>query len=203
MKKIATLFLILTFSVCGLGQKLKTTKNFDMRTPFTEVKKKYKLSFYVEDSITLNDGSMLTIGSAISLGESTSKISNQYETIYVGGFSTITANAIAGVPNVMATTANKQISYVINKIRCTRQGGRVNFAMELKDTNSTSIVKMGKMLVISNYSFERKEVINPNAPMTSNEALEELKRAKSKLDLGLITEEEFNKIRKKLAKLIK
>ena len=36
-----------------------------------------------------------------------------------------------------------------------------------------------------------------------NEALEELKRAKSKLDLGLITEEEFNKIRKKLAKLIK
>ena len=75
--------------------------------------------------------------------------------------------------------------------------------MELKDTNSTSIVKMGKLLVITNNSFERKEVINPNAPMTSNEALEELKRAKSKLDLGLITEEEFNKIRKKLAKLIK
>ncbi|MEN8793341.1 MAG: SHOCT domain-containing protein [Flavobacteriales bacterium] len=174
-----------------------------MRTPFTEVKKKYKLSFYVEDSITLNDGSMLTIGSAISLGESTSKISNQYETIYVGGFSTITANALTGSPNVMATTDKKQISYVINKIRCSRQGGRVIFAMELKDTNSTSIVKMGKLLVITNNSFERKEVINPNAPMTSNEALEELKRAKSKLDLGLITEEEFNKIRKKLAKLIK
>ena len=39
--------------------------------------------------------------------------------------------------------------------------------------------------------------------MTSNEALEELKRAKDKLDLGLITQEEFNKKKEELSKYIK
>ena len=38
--------------------------------------------------------------------------------------------------------------------------------------------------------------------MSSDEALIELKRAKDKLDLGLITTEEFNAYREKLAPLI-
>lgn len=39
--------------------------------------------------------------------------------------------------------------------------------------------------------------------MTSDEALEELKRAKDKLDLGLITQQEFDSIKKELASFIK
>jgi hypothetical protein len=39
--------------------------------------------------------------------------------------------------------------------------------------------------------------------MTSNDALEELKRAKDKLDLGLITQEEFNNKKEELSKYIK
>jgi hypothetical protein len=39
--------------------------------------------------------------------------------------------------------------------------------------------------------------------MTSEEALFELKKAKDKLDLGIITQEEFNALRTKLAPLIK
>ena len=39
--------------------------------------------------------------------------------------------------------------------------------------------------------------------MSSDEALAELKRAKDKLDLGLITQEEFNTLRTELAPLIK
>ena len=39
--------------------------------------------------------------------------------------------------------------------------------------------------------------------MTSDEALTELKRAKDKLDLGLITQEEYEKIREELRKYIK
>ena len=39
--------------------------------------------------------------------------------------------------------------------------------------------------------------------MSSDEALKELKRAKEKLDLGLITQEEFEKIKNELAPLIK
>jgi len=39
--------------------------------------------------------------------------------------------------------------------------------------------------------------------MTSNEALQQLKKAKEKLDLGLITQEEYDKIKAELAKYIK
>jgi hypothetical protein len=38
--------------------------------------------------------------------------------------------------------------------------------------------------------------------MTSDEALSELKKAKDKLDLGLITEEEYEKIKSELIKYI-
>ncbi len=39
--------------------------------------------------------------------------------------------------------------------------------------------------------------------MTSDQALSELKKAKDKLDLGLITQDEFNKIKSDLSKFIK
>jgi len=39
--------------------------------------------------------------------------------------------------------------------------------------------------------------------MTSDEALAELKKAKEKLDLGLITQEEFEKIKAELTPFIK
>ena len=38
---------------------------------------------------------------------------------------------------------------------------------------------------------------------TSDEALTELKKAKDKLDLGLITQEEFDKLKAELSKYIK
>ena len=42
-----------------------------------------------------------------------------------------------------------------------------------------------------------------NEDMTSEEALTRLKKAKEKLDLQLITQEEYDKIKKELAKYIK
>ena len=47
------------------------------------------------------------------------------------------------------------------------------------------------------------EVISSSTVLTSDQALEELKKAKDKLDLGLITQEEFEKIKSELAPLIK
>ena len=42
-----------------------------------------------------------------------------------------------------------------------------------------------------------------NSVMSSDEALNELKKAKDKLDLGLITQEEYDKLKEELSKLIK
>ncbi len=110
---------------------------------------------------------------------------------------------MAGTPPVRASTAIKGNTYVISKIKCSRFQGQVGFAIELTNSESTAALKSMKTIVAGNLSLENGEVVNPNAPMTSEEALAELKRAKDKLDLGLITQAEFDEIKSKLAPLIK
>jgi len=64
-----------------------------------------------------------------------------------------------------------------------------------------------KLQGVFTYVFFLKECIDSGEIIgkgyTSDKALSELKIAKDKLDLGLITQEEFNKIKNKLSKYIK
>lgn len=59
---------------------------------------------------------------------------------------------------------------------------------------------------ISNYGIEVEDAIKNNelesSGLTSDQALEELKKAKSKLDLELITQDEYNKVKNELIKYI-
>lgn len=52
-------------------------------------------------------------------------------------------------------------------------------------------------------SLLSKELIDPNAPMSSEEAILKLKAYKEKLDLGLITKEEYDSYKLELSKYIK
>ncbi|MEN9913707.1 MAG: hypothetical protein RL528_440 [Bacteroidota bacterium] len=52
-------------------------------------------------------------------------------------------------------------------------------------------------------SLHSKELIDPNAPMSSEEAITKLKAFKEKLDLGLITQEEYDSNKLELSKYIK
>lgn len=51
-------------------------------------------------------------------------------------------------------------------------------------------------------SLLSKELIDPNAPMSSEEAITKLKAYKEKLDLGLITQEEYDSYKLELQKYI-
>ena len=201
--KTIILVITLMLSLTSYSQKQKTVDNFDMSTPFDEVKKSYKSSFFVENSLTLADGSAINIGDELKLGASASKISNNYESIYVGTISGLIASALAGSTPVKASTAYQGNTYVVSKIKCMRFQGQLSFQLELTNSKSTAALKSMKTLVASSLSIQNGEVVNPNAPMTSDEALAELKRAKDKLDLGLITQAEFDEIKSKLAPLIK
>jgi len=69
------------------------------------------------------------------------------------------------------------------------------------------IFKTKGMTGLSNYTIQFENALSPDEVkgfgMTSDEALAELKKAKDKLDLGIITQEEFNVLRSELAPLIK
>ncbi len=53
------------------------------------------------------------------------------------------------------------------------------------------------------FALQYGEVINPKASMTSDQALAELKKAKDKLDLGLLTQQQYDSIKNVLVKIIK
>lgn len=69
------------------------------------------------------------------------------------------------------------------------------------------IVRSKGFIGISNYSIDLENAITAgevvSTGMTSDQALSELKKAKDKLDLGLITQEEYDAIRAEMAKIIK
>ena len=47
------------------------------------------------------------------------------------------------------------------------------------------------------------EVVNPNAPITREEAIKKLKESKDLMELDMMTKEEYESLRKKLTPLIK
>ena len=193
----------LMLSLTSFGQKQKKVASFDMSTPYSEVKSNYKMGFFVTESLTRKDGSVITVGDELKLGQSASKISNQYESILVGSINYIATSAISGSAIAYASTSLQGNTYVVSKIKCNRAKGQVGFRVELVNSESTAALGIMKTITGSIISFQKGELINPNAPMSSDEALAELKKAKDKLELGLITNEEFNVLRTKLAKLIK
>ena len=63
----------------------------------------------------------------------------------------------------------------------------------------------GMDITVLNLEFALKygELINPKSTMTSDEALAELKKAKDKLDLGLINQEQYEAVKTEMIKYIK
>lgn len=51
-------------------------------------------------------------------------------------------------------------------------------------------------------SIETKEVVNPNAAMTKEQAIAKLKEAKDLVDLGMMTQAEFDQLKEKLTPII-
>ena len=202
MKKLKLIFTIVmvTLTLSANAQKLKEVETFDLATTFEEVKKLYKANFMVTKNLILKDGSSIKIGDTIKLGPSSSKISNTYETIYIGRLTI--GGALMGVQPVLASTAFEQNIYVLEKAKVWRSMGKTGVKIELRDPNFKSGLLGSAYLTASDYSVTRGEIINPNAPMTREQAIYKLKESKDLFDLGLMNEEEYNLIKEELTPII-
>ena len=123
MKKSIILIALITFSVQVQAQKTKTAESYDMRIGFEETKKNYKSFFDVTKELICEDGSKITIGQEMTLGSSSSKISNQYETIIMGKYNT--AKALLTGPPILANTGFERNNYVVEEIKIIRSMGKV------------------------------------------------------------------------------
>jgi hypothetical protein len=200
MKKVILTVIIsaLTFGV--YAQKLKKVDTFDLSTSFEEVKKLYKAQFVVNEALILKDGSTLVVGDTIKLGPSSNKISNDYETIFIGRLTI--GGALMGVQPVLASTSFERNTYVLSKAQVWRSMGKTGVKIELKDVNFKSGLG-SPYLTASDYSLTRGEIINPNAPMTREEAIDKLKEAKDLFELDMMTKEEYDAIRIEVTPIIR
>ena len=197
MKKIMLLlFVSLTLTVSA-QKKLKTIESYDLKIGEKETKKLFKSSFIITNELTLKDRSKIFVGDTIQLGPSSSKISNNYETIFIGKISTGLVQLSLIAP---ASTIFRQNTFVVETIKGLRRGGKVTVLFYLKDTQLKGLSTL--YLSAGLISIERGELINPNAPMNRTQAIAKLKESKDLLDLGMLTQEEYDELKKELTPTI-
>lgn len=192
--------LVFFFSIISVqGQKRKDlTDVYDSNMSFSETKAKFKSYFRVSNSLILKDGSSISIGDTLKLGPSASKTSNKYETIMEGRN---TLGAALLLEESMADTSYQNFHWVLEEISVTRMLGEIEIEMYLRNPDAKGLAT--KYVTISNISFLKGEVINPNRKLTRSEAIAKLKESKDLLDLEMITQEEYNKIKEELSPVIR
>ncbi len=108
-----------------------------------------------------------------------------------------------GVQPVLASTTFEQNTYVLSKAQVWRSMGKTGVKIELKDVNFKSGLLGSAYLTASDYSVTRGELINPNAPMTRQQAIDKLKEAKDLFELDMMTKEEYDAIRIEVTPIIR
>ena len=145
-------------------------------------------------------------GSAIAIGKSSSY--QTFATIQLGrpaGFGTV-IGAINGYTPSMAGLSFMGEKVIVTQMRASHNGGRKKplFVKILLGEINGKAFGLNKVLTVLNteLAIEIGELMLKNRTMTRDEALAKLKEAKDLLDLGLMSSEEFEKMREELKTII-
>lgn len=180
MKKIFSTLAITIFLSCSIVQGQTAT--------FSEVRNK-KVKGFITEYMT-ESGVIFKTGDTLKIGY---PFRNDCF-VHVWNTSTLIIAGIAGEsPTPLTTTSSGQIG-VIKKMRCRSR--------TLLVTTYGQGESKGLSIINFEEAFKTGEIILPNY-LTSDEALSLLKKSKEKLDLELISQEEYNEIKTELIKFIK
>jgi hypothetical protein len=173
MKKIMMVAIALIASVSVFAQELKFS---DLTT---------ELSTKQFESYVSKDGTEFKVGGKVKMGLPSAQTSFAYVQHI---------DPLAGVSVLGANYANREVE--IKKIQVVGN---------LKKGYKVWVITNGGIALAKLYfdvepAIQTKEIKGDG--MSSDEALSQLKKAKDKLDLGLITQEEFSKLRTELSKYI-
>jgi hypothetical protein len=205
-----TLILLLLFgmsipAVAQNGDTLFISKLTDIDWIKTyENKTKFK-------TVKFADGSVLQVGEKMRLGNPSGSNHSNQQTIGIIGSTTQSVNnfsylmlgriggaMLSGITYLPETFKGREVE--IEEIKFMKSGKKnptaaamiifKNPGMDITVLNLDSALQYG-------------ELINPKAAMTSDQALAELQKAKTKLDLGVISQEQYDIIKAELMKIIK
>jgi len=177
-------------------------------------------SYLTKDDVKIKIGDTLTIGNAFIKGANWKMFGRTYEagdvfqTIYNGD---IQDRDIENYDHLPYSQSGKKVivhSIYVKHKAYTGYNPLKTFTKEtplyiilfvkpVKDGIISSILGYPRITILDlEEAFNTGEIINPNPPLTRSEAIRELKESKDLLDLDMLTEEEYNKIKDKLIPII-
>ena len=174
MKKLVLFAVALIVSVSVFAQELK----------FSDLSSELNSKEF--DTYVSKDGTIFKVGGKVKMGLP----SNQTNFAYVQH-----VDPIAGASVLGTNYANRDVD--IKKIQVS---GNLKKGYKVWVITNGGIA-LGKLYFDIETAIQTNEVKGEG--MSSDEALSQLKKGKDKLDLGIITQEEFDKMRAELSKYIK
>lgn len=204
------IFALLTFvTIISNAQDLESltyeqANNYD---DFVKLKKG-KLKSY-----TAIDGTVLKIGDTIVLGEPTGGNGSYYSSIVLGDQM---SKSIGGFGGFINDKSEDNSTYVPKKYKH-QKATIVKMKYEHNGSKKKPIIVriaidpvhgsfgMNKRATSHNVdvTLEKREIIHRSTPMDREYAIKLLKESKEEFDLGILTEEEFNKRKEHLLKIIR
>jgi len=211
MKKLLV-FSMLLVSFVSYGQEFIPDTLFTGKVSDLEYAKQYRNNEKFS-SIKLEDGSILKVGDIVTLGRpsglNTSKqvnsglfssnvtTTNSFQYILLGR---IGLSVMAGIQYLPQSLQGSKVTIKEIKASHTSLVGSRNSPLTywlILDYGPGVATIMNLPAAITNGEF-----INPNAAMTRDQAIAKLKEQKDLLDLGMITKEEFEKIKSELTPIV-
>lgn len=212
MKKLIMASLFALVTIVSFGQNYISDTLDCSKVNDIEWSKKYKNNemFY---AIKLKDGSVLKVGDAISLGKptGTNTIAQKNMGLLSGSVSTTTTfqyvmfgriglSAMMGAQYLPSSFQNVSVRIKEIKGSHTSLVGSRNSPLSYwlildLGTSVASVLNIDLALV-------NGELINPNRPLNRTEAIAKLKEQKDLLDLGMVTKDDFDKLKDKLSPII-
>lgn len=213
MKKLLLLLFVTTLFNVNAQKKLKETDTINLKTVTVEqLKKKFKNGFetkvlILEDGSVIQKGSDLIVGvpsnnmnvnSNVYNGQKVAPTSIDFTYLMVGRYSAMAVLSAVYFGNTFSDT-----EIVVEKIKIFRSGKTITAFVDFtkKDGTNTSIGKYGSILGLTT-ALNKGEIINPNRPMNRQEAIAKLKEAKDLVDLGMMSEDDFEKLKAELQPII-
>ncbi len=159
-----------------------------------------------EGSITTTTG--VGAGNTVGVGKAKSKTKSSFSTIIMGrpgGVGNI-MNAMAGESKDNASGEMQGEIVVINEMKVRHKGSKkkpLALVILLGEPNGRAF-GINKYMSVTDYekAVIAGEIKSANAPMTREEAIAKLKESKELLDLGIISEAEYEKLKAKLTPII-
>lgn len=149
----------------------------------------------------IKDGSEIKVGTKLKFG-SPLNANRKFTRLFFGEYSLGKALLVPPEQLVDAYSGEEVVVTAI-KVQHTKltKNSPVQIMLFVQNPSSPA---MGRKRTVSDLEMavETKEVINPKATMTKEQAIAKLKEAKDLVDLGMMNQEEFNQLKEKLTPII-